>query len=165
MNLEKSMRKIVIATALFLASAAAFAVPTGFQEEVVLSGRNQPVYLTVLPDGRMLLGHKTGLITIFDPTAQPASTQTYLQITNIQTGGERGLSSIALDPNFASNGYLYVYYTHNSSSRNRISRFTHQGNTASLASELMDLAGQRGLDVPVAISAAAWVSAPTASCT
>jgi len=137
MKIDKRIRTIAVTFALALLPVAAQAVPSGFQEEVVLSGRSQPVYLVVLPDGRMLLAQKTGLISIFDPTSQPATTQTYLQITNIQSGQERGLTSIALDPNFANNGYLYVYYTHNSSQRNRISRFTHQGNSASLGSELM----------------------------
>jgi len=122
---------------LALHSYAESAVPPGFQQEVVLSGRDQPVYLEVLPDGRMLLLHKLGLISIFDPSVQPAVAQDYLRISDIETGGERGLTSMALDPGFASNGYIYVYYTHASSSRNRISRFIHQGNTADLASEIL----------------------------
>ena len=117
------------------AAAPALAVPQGFQEEVVISGRQQPVYLTVLPDGRMLLLQKQGLISIFDPTAQPVQLQTYLQITNLDGGQERGLTSLAIDPDFSTNGYIYVYYTHGSSDRNRISRFTHSGNSADPASE------------------------------
>ena len=77
------------------------------------------------------------LITVFDPAVQPAVVQNYLQITNIETGGERGLTSLVLDPDFANNGYIYVYYTQASSSRNRISRFTHLGNTADLTSETL----------------------------
>ena len=137
MKIDKRTRTIVTTLALALLPVTALAVPSGFSEEVVLSGRNEPVYLTALPDGRMLLAEKGGLISIFDPTSQPATAQSYLQITNVQTGGERGLTSIALDPDFENNGYLYVYYTHAPSSRNRISRFTHQGNTASLASQLL----------------------------
>jgi glucose/arabinose dehydrogenase len=127
----------VLVLYLALHSYAESALPPGFQQEVVLNGRDQPVFLEVLPDGRMLLLHKLGLISIFDPSVQPALAQDYLQISDIETGGERGLTSLALDPNFAGNGYIYVYYTHASSSRNRISRFTHQGNTADLASETL----------------------------
>ncbi|MBN1239617.1 MAG: PQQ-dependent sugar dehydrogenase, partial [Gammaproteobacteria bacterium] len=103
----------------------------------MLSGLTAPVYLETLPDGRMLLLQKTGDILIFDPAEQPAQTAPYLRITNIETGEERGLTSIALDPDFTSNGFIYVYYTHGTSRRNRVSRFTHSGSTASLASEVL----------------------------
>jgi len=137
MNIKNTIRLSIASLILFLMSAAAIAVPTGFTEEVVLGGRDQPIFLANLPDGRMLLLHKQGLITIFDPAVQPAVVQNYLQITDIESGGERGLSSLALDPDFANNGYVYVYYTQASSSRNRISRFTHLGNTADLTSETL----------------------------
>ena len=43
----------------------------------------------------------------------------------------------AVDPAFASNGYVYLYYTRNKSGTcgNRVSRFTMSGNTIALASE------------------------------
>ena len=47
------------------------------------------------------------------------------------------MHSLALDPDFENNGYLYVYYSNASTVRNRISRFTHLGNTADLASETL----------------------------
>lgn len=44
---------------------------------------------------------------------------------NADTAGERGLLGIAFDPNFPTNRYVYVYYTHNASpDKNRVSRFT-----------------------------------------
>ncbi|MFZ8899164.1 MAG: PQQ-dependent sugar dehydrogenase [Alphaproteobacteria bacterium] len=66
----------------------------------------------------MLLAHKTGLISIFSPGDQPAIASDYLRITDIETEGERGLHSLVLDPDFDTNGYIYVYYTHASSLRN-----------------------------------------------
>lgn len=138
MNMKKAFRSSLAAIAVFLLSAQAFAEPDGFSQQTVLSGLDEPVYLSVLPDGRMLVLEKQGEILIFDPAeAPPISTQRYLRITNIEARQERGLTSIALDPDFETNGYIYVYYTHGSSDRNRISRFTHQGNTADLGSELV----------------------------
>ena len=58
--------------------------------------------------------------------------------------GERGLVGITLDPNFASNGYIYLYYTvPGSPDHNRVSRFTLSGNTVVPGSEvpLLDLPG------------------------
>ena len=49
---------------------------------------------------------------------------------------ERGLQGIVLDPNFAANGYLYVYYTAKfPASHNRLSRFTVVNNVADTAQE------------------------------
>ncbi len=122
---------------LFGMVAQVHALPPNFQDEPVLTGLNQPLNLAVLPDGRMLVLLKGGEIRIFDPATIPATSSNYLTITDIESGEERGLASIALDPDFAVNNYFYVYYTHGSSSRNRISRFTHNGNSADLASEFM----------------------------
>jgi len=60
------------------------------------------------------------------------------------TVGERGLLGIAFDPNFATNGYIYIYYTVPSVPNNRVSRFTTSAgdpNMADPASEfvLLDL--------------------------
>ena len=54
--------------------------------------------------------------------------------------GERGLLGIAFDPNFASNNFLYVYYTVSTSPRhNRVSRFTANGDVAVPGSETIIL--------------------------
>src|SRR3989344_3249646 len=59
-------------------------------------------------------------------------------LTNIDTDqGERGLVGLTKDPNFASNGYIYIFYTASTPLRDRVSRFTMSGNTASLASEFV----------------------------
>ena len=41
--------------------------------------------------------------------------------------GERGTLGIVLDPEFDSNGYLYVYYTNAEPLENRVTRFTVDG--------------------------------------
>src|SRR5918993_428020 len=51
--------------------------------------------------------------------------------------GERGLLGIAFDPNFATNNFLYLYYTVTSTPRhNRVSRFTGNGDVAIAGSEV-----------------------------
>jgi glucose/arabinose dehydrogenase len=65
----------------------------------------------------------------------------------VDSWNERGLLSVCFDPQFASNGWIYVYYTHNrnsgdashTSSNNRVSRFTTKGNVADANSELEHL--------------------------
>ena len=55
-------------------------------------------------------------------TADPTP---FLQITNIGSAGvQQGIYDIALDPNFATNHFYYVFYTLASPNRDRLSRFT-----------------------------------------
>jgi glucose/arabinose dehydrogenase len=61
---------------------------------------------------------------------------------SVNSTGERGLLGLAFDPNFTSNNYIYLYYTTSSSPlRNRVSRFTANGDIVLAGSEvvLLDL--------------------------
>lgn len=128
---------LAIATLALSLVANTYALPTGFQMETLVAGLTQPVYLAQLPDGRMLVGTKGGSIRIFDPNDPAPATATYLEINNINSERERGLTSIAIDPDFQSNGFVYVYYTHGTNRRNRISRFSHIDSYADPATELL----------------------------
>src|ERR1044072_9209630 len=60
----------------------------------------------------------------------------------VDASGERGLLGVTFDPNFASNNFVYVYYTvPGASAHNRLSRFTANGDVAAANSEevLLDL--------------------------
>ena len=140
--LFKELRQIQVCAFILVASlwsAWVHALPPNFQEELVVAGNlDNTTYLVQLPDGRMLAAEKTGDIKIFDPSdPTPITASDYLTIPDVEFGDERGVATMAVDPNFAQNPYIYVYYTHGSSNRNRISRFTHTGDEASAASELM----------------------------
>ena len=52
--------------------------------------------------------------------------------------GERGLLGVTFDPDFATNRYVYVYYTATSPAiHNRVSRFTAGGDVAAAGSEIV----------------------------
>ncbi|WP_084102716.1 PQQ-dependent sugar dehydrogenase [Demequina sp. NBRC 110051] len=107
----------------------------GFTDEAVLTaGLNQPISMAFLPDGRMLVLEKEGRILIGNPGTVPMQTQAYMTLTNIDVTAERGLIDIALDPQFETNGYLYVYYHPATPGKGRISRFTHTENAGGLTS-------------------------------
>ncbi|TGD73950.1 PKD domain-containing protein [Mangrovimicrobium sediminis] len=127
--------------ATLLLASPAWSLPADFQVETLVGDlsftNGAPVYLAQLPDGKLLLLRKKGRIELVDPSTIPSPHTLYMQLPDIESGGERGLTSIALDPDFEQNGYFYLFYTHGSTSRNRISRFTHAGTTASPGSEVM----------------------------
>ena len=61
--------------------------------------------------------------------------QPFLTLT-VNSDGERGLIGIAFDPAFATNQFVYVYYTATTPTiHNRVSRFTASGNVAVPGSE------------------------------
>src|SRR5205085_5472766 len=54
----------------------------------------------------------------------------------VDNNGERGLDGVAVDPAFAANGFIYLYYTATTPvTHNRVSRFTVVGDTADPATE------------------------------
>ena len=97
----------------------------GFERAVVASGLNSPVDFRFLPDGRVIVAEKAGAIRIVENGAAGAP----LITLSVATLGERGVSGLAVDPDFADNGHLYVAYT-TSALRNRLSQLTVVGNAA-----------------------------------
>jgi glucose/arabinose dehydrogenase len=70
-----------------------------------------PTFVTAPPgDERLFVLERRGVIRVVQNGS--VLTQPWLDISsNVFTGGEGGLLSMAFDPNFASNGYFYLYYT------------------------------------------------------
>ncbi|RIV25077.1 T9SS C-terminal target domain-containing protein [Fibrisoma montanum] len=106
--------------------AQAQTYPANFSQVLVASGINQPTVVVPAPDGRMFVAEQTGALRVIkNGTLLPTP---FLQLT-VNSEGERGLLGIAFDPNFASNQYLYLYYTTSVGTiHNRVSRFTAQAN-------------------------------------
>ena len=106
----------------------------GDQRTVVASGLDSPVDFRFLPDGRILVAEKGGAIKVIATNgtvlAQPLIT------LSVNTVGERGISGLAVDPQFSTNGHIYVAYT-TSDVKDRLSRFTVIGNTALPGSEML----------------------------
>jgi glucose/arabinose dehydrogenase len=102
---------------------AAATLPSGFSETIFASGfASRLTSMDFAPDGRLFVTEKAGAIRIVKNgqllSAPFATVPAY-------NSNERGLLGITFDPNFVTNGYVYVYYTVNSGGiKNRVSRFT-----------------------------------------
>lgn len=98
------------------------APPAGFSDKLVADGLSLPVSMEFAPDGRLFVTEKDGAIRVVKDGAlldQPFATFA------VNSEGERGMQGMAFDPDFESNGYLYVYYTTASEPvHNRVSRLT-----------------------------------------
>src|SRR5262249_25264930 len=106
------------------------------------------------PDGRLLITTQPGSLRVFQSGAllpTPAITFGQNGAPPICNNFERGLLGVVADPNFASNNFIYLYYTFNkfktyptnhptnaNTPVNRVSRFTlPPSNVISPASELI----------------------------
>ncbi len=91
--------------------AHASAVQPGFSESVVFKGLTEPTDIAFAPDGRAFVSEKSGLIKVFanlEATTSSVSADLRTQVYNFW---DRGLLSIALDPQFPTRPYLYALYT------------------------------------------------------
>jgi glucose/arabinose dehydrogenase len=81
---------------------------SGFQETVFQGGLSGPTAIAFLPDGRMLITEQGGALKLSDGT----SVSTLITIP-VCSAVEMGLLGVAVDPDFASNGFVYLYRTKN----------------------------------------------------
>ena len=111
-----------------------------FQNEILATGFELPTSIEFLPNGDMLVVELHGSIWLLKPPYLTPEPTPFLHLTNVGNGGvQQGIVDIALDPNFATNHYVYVFYTQNSPNRDRLSRFTVNADltAANPASELV----------------------------
>src|SRR3989344_878662 len=128
-----------ILSLLIYASPAKATPPTDFINETLLTGLNEPTAIQFLPDGRMLILSRYGSIRVAQPGAIQVDPTPFFDLTSVTntSQGERGLTGIALDPGFLTNGFVYLFYTRNLPLRDRVARFTASGNTADPGSEIV----------------------------
>jgi glucose/arabinose dehydrogenase len=89
------------------------------------------------PDGRLFVAEQGGRLRV---VKNGVLLPTPFVMLSVNASGERGLLGIAFDPNFAVNGFVYLYYTTSTPTvHNRISRFTANGDVAVPGSEVVIL--------------------------
>ena len=123
---------VVLAGMVVAHNAKAATLPPGFSETQI-GGLPSPTAMEIAPDGRLFVCLQAGQLRVIKNGA--LLTTPFLTVTTDSTG-ERGLLGIAFDPNFATNNFIYIYYTVPSSPRfNRVSRVTANGDVAVAGSE------------------------------
>src|SRR6188768_1581595 len=90
------------------ASLVAATVPAGFTDSTVASGLSSPTAMEIAPDGRIFVSQQGGALRVIK---NGALLPTPFLSLSVNSTGERGLLGVAFDPAFASNRYVYVYYT------------------------------------------------------
>jgi glucose/arabinose dehydrogenase len=86
------------------------ALPTGFVD-TSLRVVSKPTAITFTPDNRMLVTSQPGKLLIFDQNGNYLNASAIDLTARVCDNIERGLVGVAVDPNFASNNYIYLFYT------------------------------------------------------
>jgi glucose/arabinose dehydrogenase len=82
--------------------------PPILSDAPVQTGLTVPWDLAFAPDGRMFVTERPGNVLIFESGAPNARRIGHFSLSNVRAMGESGLMGIAFDPEFATNGSLYV---------------------------------------------------------
>ena len=135
-------------------AAGAVTAPPGFTAASIITRLQQPTAMAFAPDGRLFVLEKAGAVRTWTPAAG-LSTAPILQVPSC-TASEMGLTGIAVDPDFARTGFLYLYHAvppggdvgrcdegSAAGRRNQVLRVTVSGDTIDPASRVVLLDGMR----------------------
>lgn len=92
----------------------------GFSSAVVADGLTVPVAIQFGPEGRIYVAEKFGAIKVI---GEGGAVTTFGSLA-VNGDFEQGLLGMVLDPDFGTNGYIYVAYTRPDGDFNRVSRIT-----------------------------------------
>ncbi|WP_166636698.1 PQQ-dependent sugar dehydrogenase, partial [Zeaxanthinibacter enoshimensis] len=136
---RKGMERSYVLILLFTVVNAFYSfgqLPSDFQKVELLTNLTNATTFKFAPDGRIFLLDRYGEIIVYNPNTQTSVSAGTLQVFHEL---EDGLLGLAFDPNFESNNYIYLHYSPLSTSVNRVSRFTMNGNTLNFSSEIIML--------------------------
>ena len=86
------------------------AVPAGFVDQTVAT-IGVPTAIAFTPDGRGLFTTQVGRLRVHTPAGGLLASAALDFSAKICANSERGLLGVAVDPAFAANGFIYLYYT------------------------------------------------------
>ncbi|WP_213278705.1 PQQ-dependent sugar dehydrogenase [Chryseobacterium indologenes] len=101
------MKKLLFTLSIF---SSLIANSQSINLEEFATGLTSPVEITNANDSRLFVVQQNGIIKIIQPNGT-INTTNFLNISSkIIFGGERGLLGLAFHPQYATNGYFFVYY-------------------------------------------------------
>ncbi len=121
---------LALATALAAPARSAPAVPTRFQDELVVTGLNLPTAGAFLPDGRFIIAEQTTgtlHLVVHDilSTMDPMGT-----VPSVRSSAEGGLIGVTFDDRWPIKPYVYVMVTRDSTPTECLWRFKVTGDLA-----------------------------------
>ena len=91
-----------------------------FTKTILDFNLDEPTEMAILPDGRVMFLERKGAVKLYDPADGKIKT---INTFTPGTKFEDGMIGLALDPKFAENNFVYIFYSHPERSANVVSRF------------------------------------------
>lgn len=101
-----------------------------FTKVVLAEGLDEPMEMDFLPNNKIIIVERKGGVKIIDETTKDVLDAGFIQVNTKYTNkqgqtreAEEGLMGVSLDPNFAQNHWVYLYYAHPQETKHVLSRF------------------------------------------
>ncbi|MEZ4775527.1 MAG: PQQ-dependent sugar dehydrogenase [Bacteroidia bacterium] len=107
---DKKIRFLLVFVLSALSLSNSIAQPTDFADQLVSSGFNKAEGITFDYMGRMYIWEKRGTVSIIQDGNKLPNYLIDIQ-EEVANHNDHGLNGFALDPNFQSNGYIYLLYS------------------------------------------------------
>ncbi|TSC88320.1 MAG: hypothetical protein G01um10147_225 [Microgenomates group bacterium Gr01-1014_7] len=108
------------------------------QVKILATGLEVPWALAFLPNNNLLITERRGVVKLLKSDGKILEVG---KINGVKQITESGLHGVAVDPNFAENQYIYLYYTYgeiSGNTQNKVSRFKFDGQTLTNEETLVD---------------------------
>ncbi len=124
-----------------------------FEKNLLVNGGfTEPTEMTILPNFDILISQRRGEILLYkngsDVANEIVKLDVYWKTETPGVNAEEGLMGIQKDPNYVSNGYVYVYYAPSGDKAvNRLSRFTFKNDKWDMSTEkiILEVNSQRNI--------------------
>lgn len=101
-----------------------------FTPIVVSDNLDEPMVFEVLPDGSVFIAERKGALKRYNPATKstdliatiPVNTK-YTSAEGVSREAEEGLMGLTLDPNYAKNHWIYLYYAHPTEKKHILARW------------------------------------------
>ncbi|PSL03705.1 glucose/arabinose dehydrogenase [Haloactinopolyspora alba] len=121
-----------------------------FEKTLLTPDVPQPMTMDMADDGRVFMTSRDGVVRVYHPDTGEVTVAAELSVFDDHPlpsdpdiegskNQEGGLLGLALDPDFATNGWVYVYYTSRDENNHFLSRFVFENGQLDVSSETVML--------------------------
>lgn len=111
------LASLCLAAAAMVVSTLGHAATPAYRIETVVQGLDHPWSLAFLPDGRMLVTERVGRLRVVDARGQ-LQPQAVANVPVEYVDTQAGLMDVAVDPDFATNRFIYLTYAYGNAQAN-----------------------------------------------
>jgi cytochrome c len=113
-----------------------------FTKTVLDFNLDEPTEMAILPDGRIIFLQRKGEVKLYTPADGKVNV---INTFKVGTKFEDGMIGLTVDPDFAKNNWVYVFYSHPERSANVVSRFVFKDGKIDQRSEkeILEVVTQR----------------------